>query len=315
MKKGIYIAFFFLFSVHSLFGQQYYTRNLNINDGLPDNCISAMFIDSKGFLWIGTPAGIARFDGQSFKIFSSLDGLASNDVRSITETEDGSIWFGCYNGGLSKFDGQNFTTFTNNDGLLNNNVTKLFFCKSQKLLLVGTSDGLSVYDGNSFVSFHTSLNNVKQRIHVTDFLESKNSIYVLTLSNGLFKFLPETRKIIRVNSDNKLNSESLFASHISQKNDTLISTNRRGFKIVNSKLEYYGNIGQVECFTSDTDSSIWIGSWQNNNSNLGGIYKMTNNTVKKYNSLLGIDSEKIKSLLFDKNEKVLWIGTEDNGLY
>lgn len=316
MIKRIFIIFFFFqFTVFSSYSQQFFTRNYNINDGLPDNCISSIYRDSLGFLWIGTPAGLAHYDGKNFKIFSLLDGLAGNNINDITESENGTMWFSCYKGGISKFDGQKFQSLTSNDGLINNNVTKLFYCQPYKLLLVGTTDGLSVYDGNSFISFHLSLNNVRQRIHVTGFLKSKNAVYVLTLGNGLYKFLPETRKLTRVSSDNKLNENTLFAAHITPGKDTLISINRKGFKIVNNHTGYYDSIGQVECFASDNDSTVWIGCWQNNNSNTGGLYKFKNNTITKYNGFLGIESEKIKSLLFDTNENILWIGTEDNGLY
>ncbi len=58
MKKVLLLNFIFIvFCTHSLLGQQYYTRNYTINEGLPDNCIHDIFKDSRGFIWLGTNAG------------------------------------------------------------------------------------------------------------------------------------------------------------------------------------------------------------------------------------------------------------------
>jgi ligand-binding sensor domain-containing protein len=40
-----------------------------VEDRLPQSFISALAQDRDGFLWIGTRDGLARYDGQSFKIF------------------------------------------------------------------------------------------------------------------------------------------------------------------------------------------------------------------------------------------------------
>lgn len=308
------VSFVFILLADISSGQQFYTNNFNINNGLPDNSISVIFRDSKGLLWLGTNAGLVRFDGIEFTVFSSLDGLASNTIKSITEDQEGNLWVGCFNGGISKYNGIDFQNLTQQDGIINNQITKIK-AVNNNMLLIGTTDGLSVYDGNGITSFHISLNNVNQRIDVTDFLENKNSVFILTRGSGLYEFFPNTRELKKINESNPFNYSALFAAFTTNQNDTLISTGRSGFILKNQHVVSYKNIGHVECFASDNKNRIWIGTSNFEATPNGGIYLLENNKTINYNIQLGIDSKQITSLLFDKVENLLWIGTSDNGLY
>jgi len=309
------VSFIFILLVNITAGQQFYTHNFNINNGLPDNTISVIFKDSRGLLWLGTNAGLARFDGIEFTVFSSLDGLAGNTIKSITEDKDGNIWIGCFNGGLSKYNGAEFENLTQQEGIINNQITKIKAVKDHNLLLIGTTDGISVYDGNGISSYHNSLNNIYQRLDVTDFFENKNSIYVLTKSSGLYEFFPKTRELKKVIEKNSLNYPSVFTAFTTNQNDTLISIGRSGFLLKNQQSTFFKNIGYVECFASDNKNKIWIGTSYYEATPNGGIYLLENNKIINFNNQLGIESKQITSLLFDKEENLLWIGTADNGLY
>ena len=93
MKKILYfILIFFFLAIHSSLSQQYYSRNYTINNGLPDNCIREIYKDSRGFLWAGTDAGLSRFDGKNFKVYSSQDGLIGDKIWSISECGENCIW-------------------------------------------------------------------------------------------------------------------------------------------------------------------------------------------------------------------------------
>jgi diguanylate cyclase (GGDEF)-like protein len=58
-------------------------------------------IDARGWLWVGTDAGVAVFDGRAWRSFTQLDGLIWNDLNenSIFADKDGSLWMGS-SGGL-----------------------------------------------------------------------------------------------------------------------------------------------------------------------------------------------------------------------
>ena len=42
---------------------QYDIRNYTAKDGLPMNTVKKVFQDSRGYIWVGTQEGLARFDG------------------------------------------------------------------------------------------------------------------------------------------------------------------------------------------------------------------------------------------------------------
>ena len=59
------------------------TKSYTTNEGLSDNHVTAITQDSKGFLWIGTRAGLNRFDGYSFIPFNSQNQEADGFVNEL----------------------------------------------------------------------------------------------------------------------------------------------------------------------------------------------------------------------------------------
>jgi signal transduction histidine kinase/ligand-binding sensor domain-containing protein/DNA-binding response OmpR family regulator len=75
--------------------EQFKFKHLNINHGLTYNEISAIFKDSKGFIWIGTTSGLNRFDGYGVRSFRhdarDSTSLNHNTISRVFETPDGQI--------------------------------------------------------------------------------------------------------------------------------------------------------------------------------------------------------------------------------
>lgn len=88
--------------------------------------IRAIFQDSKGNYWLGSHhEGVSFYDGKSFTYFTTKEGLADNQIRSIQEDQFGKIWFGTANG-ISAYDHGKFTNYPakNNLALVDWNTTK-----------------------------------------------------------------------------------------------------------------------------------------------------------------------------------------------
>ncbi len=83
-------------------------ESLTIEDGLGQNTVGSLLQDSRGFIWLGTEAGLQRYDGQEFRTFrhdpAEPDSLADNFVISLAEGPDGSIWVGTMAGGIHRLD-------------------------------------------------------------------------------------------------------------------------------------------------------------------------------------------------------------------
>ncbi len=80
----------------------YLFKNLNARVGLNSSQINCILKDSKGFVWFGTPAGLYRYDGYTFKNFqcNSLDGSSLPDsyIKNLQEAIDGNIWINTASG-------------------------------------------------------------------------------------------------------------------------------------------------------------------------------------------------------------------------
>jgi len=62
----------------------------------------SLYVDRRGWLWVGQDAGVTVFDGHTSRSFTQDDGLIWNDCDSaaLIEDNDGSMWIGT-SGGLS----------------------------------------------------------------------------------------------------------------------------------------------------------------------------------------------------------------------
>ena len=83
---------------------------LTDDNGLPSMTVYDLFQDSKGFIWLGTDAGIARYDGNKFNTFK-IKQSKSNAVSYIQESRDGTIWFMNFSGQIFLMENNEITTF------------------------------------------------------------------------------------------------------------------------------------------------------------------------------------------------------------
>lgn len=78
--------------------QRQVMRQYTMEDGLPGSHTYKVIQDHKGYIWVCTDRGIAKFNGQEFKIFDVNNGLKSNDVWSIDKDQKGRIWLSSFAG-------------------------------------------------------------------------------------------------------------------------------------------------------------------------------------------------------------------------
>lgn len=76
--------------------QHFFTRTWQVEQGLPQNKVTAVVQTRDGYLWVGTYCGLARFDGVRFTVFDddNTPQLHSSRVTSLFEAPDGALWIG-----------------------------------------------------------------------------------------------------------------------------------------------------------------------------------------------------------------------------
>jgi signal transduction histidine kinase/ligand-binding sensor domain-containing protein len=133
---------------------QYVSQLWTTASGLPSNNIRAIRRTRAGYLWMTTDAGIVRFDGVSFRVFSSFDtpGLLSDryTFSALLEDELGRLWAGTSGAGAVLYRDGIFRTLTTKDGLPNDRVLRIDEGPDGRIWIF-TDPGLSYWkDGHLF---------------------------------------------------------------------------------------------------------------------------------------------------------------------
>jgi signal transduction histidine kinase/ligand-binding sensor domain-containing protein len=77
-------------------------------------------------IWAGTiQGGLWRITPAGNRLYTTTDGLGSNQIRSLYSDKDGALWVGTFGGGLSVFQEGRFQRFSERDGLLSDNISNI----------------------------------------------------------------------------------------------------------------------------------------------------------------------------------------------
>lgn len=77
--------------------QEFLLRNTpvvqyEVDDGLPGSVVYDVAQDHQGYIWIGTDAGLSRFDGHTFVNYGALQGLPDSDVLEVLVDRQNRVW-------------------------------------------------------------------------------------------------------------------------------------------------------------------------------------------------------------------------------
>lgn len=78
----------------------------SVEEGMVQSQVQSLTQDQHGNLWIGTLAGVSRYNGHTFQNFTRKDGLAEDWVTVSFRDSKNDIWFGHWAGGVSRFNSQ-----------------------------------------------------------------------------------------------------------------------------------------------------------------------------------------------------------------
>ena len=106
------------------FSQSYQFNKYSLDDGLPQQYVYSLNQDEKGFIWVGTGEGIAKFDGVEFQNYTTENGLAENFVACSDQKEKNTIWLGHNKGGISRIKNGVIETILK-DSLVNSKITSI----------------------------------------------------------------------------------------------------------------------------------------------------------------------------------------------
>ncbi|MDQ2657923.1 MAG: hypothetical protein M3Y60_10930, partial [Bacteroidota bacterium] len=104
--------------------------------------VKALLQDTKGFVWLGTDKGLFRFDGISFRQYTTSDSLPDNRVTALAEDSLGRIWAGHQSGELSYLDKGIIHKFASREGSAVEAVSDILFDRRGTMWFSTKGDGL-----------------------------------------------------------------------------------------------------------------------------------------------------------------------------
>ena len=269
-------------------------ENVSIDEGLSNEQVTAIFQDSRGYMWIGTEDGLNRYDGEIIKIYNcnveDENSLSSTYITDIEEDSYGNIWIATDNG----LDFLNMDTDTIirmkdvNDKYNLGNLKITVLLKSsydENIMWVGTENGLMKIDtkDKAIKSFyHDSKDSSSLTNSSITCLEEdeKGSLWVGT-RKGL-NIIYKDSKIY--NKQYHIRDDRLFISHISKDSDrNLWISTKDGIFVYNTSENQKNHIYMID--------SIGTKKYNINERTYDDIYTFKNNNIKFYNNFIFNDSK------------------------
>nr|MBC8230639.1 hypothetical protein [bacterium] len=300
-----------------------YWENHQEAEGLLFRGVTAIFAASGGFaasgsqqIWFGIRASstefsaVSRFDGESWVVFTTDDGIPNGDIHSIVEDSIGNIWIATSNG-TARFDGHKWDTFTVVDGLTGNNVQTIMV-DNQRRLWFGTNNGVSVIDIVS--SFLPQPFEQSWRITTNDGLISDNIQAILEDGNGRLwlgtssrgvNFSDRSWQIFTVESgltDNSISAiteDNIGNLWVGTLNGLCQIPNSEGWEIFTIADGLPGN--EIRSLTVDKAGDVWVGTDK-------GIGVFDGFGFRQYTQKDGLSSNSVYTLVTDSAGNI-WAGT------
>lgn len=316
--------------------------NYGVEQGLVQSQVQTMVQDRQGNLWIGTLAGLSRYNGQEFRNYTKRDGLAEDWVTAGYKDKRGDLWFGHWAGGVSrynvnrgKFESMNLEEYTRF-----RTVTAITEDTKGYLWIATEGAGIFVYDPGKNQMFVLNTKDGLASANVYDLVLDGNAIMWIATDQGLT--LCDTKADIsspaaytKLNAGRGFPSNNITALALVNKgtemwvgtadNGVLVMQIPSGFVARNAptllpSLRQFntGNgLGSdfIEALCPDRDGRIWIGTTgggvacihpRTGTSRLQGLDRAG---IRNYGTRQGLNYFNVRALLEDR-EGSIWIGTD-----
>ena len=290
----------------------FYTRH----QGLPQDYVYTILQDKKDYLWIGTGAGLARFDGKVFLHFRQNNGLKEDFITSSCLFPNGNRVFSHFNGSLSScYNGKFFPFISKSPTTASINT---LFLDRESQLWAGTREGeLIVFGKDTSFTHRWILGEYESLV----FIDSATNDRLLVATNShLYLMDKDVNRKNDILSAFEIPDES-GVKHISSlgeyewllltENNALFSVKEVRGKLLftpialpNGVLPVFARTISKEKFWAMAENGDWL------------EYKFTNGEPIQISWVKnsGFSPEIVPNMIFEDNEGNIWIGTFGNGL-
>ncbi|GAB4131985.1 MAG: hypothetical protein Fur0041_02890 [Bacteroidia bacterium] len=341
MKKHLYILFVIAF-VLRLSGQTTSFISFGVEQGLVQSQVQTLVQDNDGNLWIGTLAGLSKYNGLGFESFSRKNGLAEDWVTVSYKDSRGDIWFGHWAGGVSRYNSKSkkFESLNLEEYTRFRSVTAITEDKQGFFWISTEGAGIFIYDPIKNRMFSVSVKDGIASDNVYDLCLDANENMWIATDRGIT--ICDTKSDISspasytdLNVARGFPSNTITALTLANKGTEMwVGTGDKGVVVLQIPSSFIGRnaptllpnmrvidsqkgLGSdfVETITADSKGFIWVGTAG------GGATKIlpasSSNrpdaidraTTKTYNTRQGLNYFNVKVIIEDR-EGNIWLGTD-----
>lgn len=298
MKYLVVIAVLLLY--FPIFSQRFFFQTYSTSEGLAQSQVTSISQDSVGYLWIATLGGISKYNGNTFKNYSTDNGLLNNRTNVI-KWIDSKLYVG-HQGGISIIENDKITTASLDEDFQLVNITDIVNFKG-KIIISTNGEGLYQLKNNKLQQL-SALHN--DHLFIRDLLEWKGDLYIATRGG-----------LIRTNDLNNfdffLKNKEISISSLAVRNDHLLISsfyngllfyNKERNEVIKTKFENDGFL--FNHVLVDSRNYVWI-------STSSGIIKFNEKEYSFIDNKVGLPLNVVTTIFEDADQNI-WLGTQGKGL-
>ena len=280
-------------------------RAFTTQEGLADNVIFSLLLDSAGTLWANTDGGLSSIRDGRVQSYANVAGLSGNQVRTLVEDDKGALWVGT-GVGLHVLKAGRPAGPALVEGLCGTSVRALCRDKAGGLYVV-TDGGISRWNGTTLACvLKEPLGPAAVKSALTD---SEGALWIAS-QKGLMCF--SDGKLRRFTAADGVSNDDIRVLLEDKDRNLWIGTlgggllrYRRGaFDRLSSAEGFLGD--QLEVLYEDHEGSLWVGTDD------GGLHRLKDGKFTVIGKPEGLSHDLVWAIYEDRNGAV-WLGT-DNGL-
>ena len=267
----IRILWILAFTFCSAYSSSYNYQTYHFEDGLPTNLTKVVIQDSLGFIWVGTDAGLVRFNGKNFESFN--EGLPSLYIKDLVPDKGGKVFVVTDQGISILYPGYinvKIEPFLDGSAKIEAgkvNYPKTIYRDSKNRLWISEPRSVALYDSNGLQHF------VFDRKHETQsylksfhYFEDKNNVLYLTSQRGwLMYFNEQIKQFEEIPFPQTANKNYIFDDlEKVDENLFLVVGESSLFEIIpdiyNTKIREIEGVGSMQSINKADNGQIIIGT-------------------------------------------------------
>ncbi|WP_307996459.1 ATP-binding protein [uncultured Bacteroides sp.] len=266
IKHIFCLLIFLIICISPAIGHHYDFKQIGSKSGMP-SIISCIYTEQKGFIWIGTPQGLIRFDGEELKKYTAQpdneNSLPGDSILQIIEDNQQATWI-LTTKGIARYSLIHDKFFI--PKLDNRPIVAYSVCKTDDGLLFGGINNIYKYsyDSDEISRIHEFKTDSPFIIRGVQVWKS-DIVLCLNWQKGIFQMNPKTPELIPFpfqfgDSNVEMLVDSQQRIWLSTYNNGVLCFSKEGKEIAsystrNSKL----SSDIVLCMT-ELEGKIWLGT-------------------------------------------------------